>query len=418
MIEEITGRPEGTLEFRVTGHVSGDDYARVVSPAIDRALEDGGRVRVLMQFGPGFEGYNAEAAWDDAKLGLRHWRGFDRVAVVTDTGWLRGAVRGMGLLMPCPVMVFGLEELDDARRWLQESLGTAHLTEIGDRHLMVALHGKLDTDSIADAEKDLDGFIARAGGLELLLDLRDFDGWQGLGALRDHFGLIRDHYRVPAHVAVVGDQAWQRLAEQVMSRFSNAEVRFYRSAQFDVAKAWIETRGRSGPPLRARAANRNAFRNGKPEKGVPLAKVCGAARATPRGDRCSAPWVSRNSLHVIIRRPPARPTPPSPRPHMARRRSSSAPSPMSGRDGSNGPRDLPQGGGACARNSFAVPAFRSMAQRQPDYLRRAHMFFRIAAGLVAPDAASRCPAWSVLNKGFRPASGRPEKAPTAPNSAH
>ncbi|SFC05602.1 STAS/SEC14 domain-containing protein [Tropicimonas isoalkanivorans] len=239
MIEEITGRPEGTLEFRITGHVTSDDYDRVITPAIDRALEDGGRVRVLIQVGPGFEGYSPEAAWDDLKLGLRHWRGFDRIAMVTDTGWLRGAIRGMSFLMPCPVMVFGLDGLDDARRWLQESLGTVHVTEIGERQLQVALHGKLDTQSIADAETELNAFIARAGGLELLLDLRDFDGWQGLGALGEHFGLIRDHYRIPSRIAVVGDQSWQRLAEQVMSRFVDAEVKHYKAADFEAAKAWI-----------------------------------------------------------------------------------------------------------------------------------------------------------------------------------
>ena len=78
MIEELTGMQEGTMGFKFTGHVSGGDYDRVLTPAIDSALEKRDRIKLLAQIGPHFEGYSLEAAWDDTKLGLRHWTGFER----------------------------------------------------------------------------------------------------------------------------------------------------------------------------------------------------------------------------------------------------------------------------------------------------------------------------------------------------
>jgi len=39
MIEKLTGLQEGTVGFKFTGHVSGDDYDLVLTPAIDNALE-------------------------------------------------------------------------------------------------------------------------------------------------------------------------------------------------------------------------------------------------------------------------------------------------------------------------------------------------------------------------------------------
>ena len=89
MIEEIPGLPAGTLGFKISGDVTGDDYDNVLTPAVDKAIEEFDRIKFLAQIGPDFNGYSLDAAWDDAKLGLRHWMGFERVAVATDVGWVR-----------------------------------------------------------------------------------------------------------------------------------------------------------------------------------------------------------------------------------------------------------------------------------------------------------------------------------------
>ncbi|MFV0360435.1 STAS/SEC14 domain-containing protein [Tropicimonas sp.] len=239
MIEQIDGRPEGTLEFRIIGRVTGDDYKNVLVPAMNKATEYGDPVRVLVQVGPGFEGYDAEALKDDMQMGLRHWRGFDRIAVVTDSDSARDTMKWVAVMMPCPVMVFPLDELDAARRWLAESLGALHTIDLGGRHLEVAFLGKLDSLSITDGEQDINAFINREGGVDVLVDLRGFDGWQGLDALAQHFKLIRDHYDIPNHIAVVGNTDWQRLAERVMSRFVKADIRFFEGERYEEAKAWI-----------------------------------------------------------------------------------------------------------------------------------------------------------------------------------
>jgi hypothetical protein len=40
MIEELAGFSEGTLGFKISGHVTGDDYNSVLTPAIDKAIEE------------------------------------------------------------------------------------------------------------------------------------------------------------------------------------------------------------------------------------------------------------------------------------------------------------------------------------------------------------------------------------------
>jgi len=240
MIEEVSGRPDGTLEFKFSGKIAGNDYDTVLTPAIERALENHDAIRLLVQIGPGFEGYTLDAAWDDSRLGLKHWSGFDRVAVVTDVGWLRTTMKALSFALPCPVMTFGLNELDDARRWLFEDMGTIHVKELGGNCVAVQLIGQLDSLAYARVATEIDTFIGQHDRIRLLIDLRDFDGWQGLGGLGAHLGLVRDHYRVPERVAVLGQAAWQHLAQKVFSRFVDAETRYFQGADIAVVEAWLK----------------------------------------------------------------------------------------------------------------------------------------------------------------------------------
>ena len=238
MIEEITGLPAGTLGFKISGYVTGDDYDNVLTPTINKAIEEFDRIKLLAQIGPEFEGYSLDAAWDDATLGLRHWNGFERVAVATDVGWVRTIVKATGFIMPCPVQLFELGELDDAKRWLSESLGSIQLGSEEDV-ISVRLLGKLEPSAYDGVSEEIDNLMSRYEHVRLLLDLREFDGWSGLAALGDHLSLVREHRRVPERIAVVGDKAWQNLAEKIMSRFVNARTQFFDADDFEGAKAWI-----------------------------------------------------------------------------------------------------------------------------------------------------------------------------------
>jgi len=241
MIEELSGLPDGTIGFRATGKVTGADYDQVLTPAIDRAIEEHDRIKLLAVLGPDFDGYSLEAAWDDTRLGLRHWSGFERCAVATDAGWIKAAVKAVGFMMPCPVKIFAINEQDDARRWLEEALGTIQLNSKDDI-IVARLIGKLESSAYDDIDDRISDVFSRIEHPHLLLDLREFDGWSGLSALGEHLSLVREHRRKPERIAVVGDKAWQRLAEKIMSRFVNAKAKFFDSDDYEGARAWVATR--------------------------------------------------------------------------------------------------------------------------------------------------------------------------------
>lgn len=120
MIEAITDLPDNVLGFAAKGTVTADDYESVIMPAVDAMFSRREKVRFLYLLGEGFTGFGLGAMWDDTKLGLKHLRGWERMAVVSDVEWVRAAVRVFGLAMPGHVRVFHNDEIAEATRWISE----------------------------------------------------------------------------------------------------------------------------------------------------------------------------------------------------------------------------------------------------------------------------------------------------------
>jgi SpoIIAA-like len=238
MIERLEDLPAGTVGFRCSGQLSGEAMEQVVAPAISAAIAEYDRIKALLRFEPDFEGFSFAAAWDDAGLGLRYWDGFERLAVVTDLAWMGHGLRALGVLLPCPLRIFPLAEEATARRWLSEALGTIHLDQQGEV-ITITLIGQLDPESYARVDDDLAQLFSAVAEPRVLLDLRQFEGWLGLGALRQHLALIRDYRRQPRRLALVCGSAWQPLARRLLPAFSRAECRCFASTDLLTAQEWI-----------------------------------------------------------------------------------------------------------------------------------------------------------------------------------
>jgi len=120
MLERMEELPDNVLGFEAKGAVTGSDYESVLIPAVDEMLARRKSIRFLYHLGNEFAGFDAKAMWDDAKVGLQHLTAWERVAVVTDVGWIRTAMKAFGFVMPGSVKVFGNSELAEARKWLSE----------------------------------------------------------------------------------------------------------------------------------------------------------------------------------------------------------------------------------------------------------------------------------------------------------
>jgi len=118
MIERIEDLPENVLGFTAKGTVTAQDYETVIMPAVEAQLQRHPKTRFLYVLGDDFEGFDAAAMWDDAKLGLKHLADWDKIAVVTDVEWIRAALLVLCFTMADHVHVFANAELAEAKRWI------------------------------------------------------------------------------------------------------------------------------------------------------------------------------------------------------------------------------------------------------------------------------------------------------------
>jgi SpoIIAA-like len=117
MIEQLTGFADNVVAFRCLGRVTKADYLSVLVPAVTEALSTQRKVRLYYETDPDF-GLDAGAAWEDFKVGMESITRWERVAVVTDIGWIKHAVQLFGFLMPGVTKLFSPTEAAEARAWV------------------------------------------------------------------------------------------------------------------------------------------------------------------------------------------------------------------------------------------------------------------------------------------------------------
>jgi hypothetical protein len=121
--EVIPDMPAGTLGFRISGRLAGEDYTTVLVPPLREAVEEGKRIRVLYAIGPELH-MEPGALREDLKLeldlGIRNRDAWERIAAVTDIEWLRRAFGVFSWMVPGEIRMFPESELDQAKAWLAE----------------------------------------------------------------------------------------------------------------------------------------------------------------------------------------------------------------------------------------------------------------------------------------------------------
>jgi stage II sporulation SpoAA-like protein len=117
MIRLLSGMPPGVLGLEAIDEVEEEDYRNVIVPAVEAAIAEHGKARLVYVLGPEFDEYEGDAVWEDLKLGSRHPASFERVAIVTDARWAGPAIRMFSVLWPGQARAFPLADLEGAKRW-------------------------------------------------------------------------------------------------------------------------------------------------------------------------------------------------------------------------------------------------------------------------------------------------------------
>jgi hypothetical protein len=118
MITRLADLPDNVLGLDVKGEVTSDDYRELLIPAVQEQRARSDTIRLLVVLGEEFDGFTAGALWQDEKLLDTNLHAFERIAVATDSGPVRGAMHLFGWMIPGDVRLFDSDEIDVARAWI------------------------------------------------------------------------------------------------------------------------------------------------------------------------------------------------------------------------------------------------------------------------------------------------------------
>lgn len=126
MLELLEGLPGNVVGIAVSGRLTMQDCQDVLVPAMQKSLKRHDKIRLYYELNSRFPG----AAWDELDLGLEHASRCERVAIVTDIGWVRLTVKALRFLIPSKIRVFATDQAEEGRAWITARPGSRADTDV------------------------------------------------------------------------------------------------------------------------------------------------------------------------------------------------------------------------------------------------------------------------------------------------
>lgn len=120
MFSIIDDLPNTVVGVKATGTIDKSDFEKVLIPALQALADRTGKINYLLQLETDISNFTFGAWLDDAKLGLKHFRQWHRVAIVTDQKGVEKFSDVFSFLVPGEYKGFPLRELERAKKWVGE----------------------------------------------------------------------------------------------------------------------------------------------------------------------------------------------------------------------------------------------------------------------------------------------------------
>jgi ABC-type phosphate transport system ATPase subunit len=121
MLKIMNDLPDNVLGVSAEGKITGTDYETILIPAVESKLKAFKKIRMLYQLGNDFTGFDLNAIFDDAKIGLKHFSSWEKIALVSDHELINTFAKFFGYMLSCELRIFRNSELDEATTWIKEN---------------------------------------------------------------------------------------------------------------------------------------------------------------------------------------------------------------------------------------------------------------------------------------------------------
>ncbi len=120
MLTKITDIPAHVAGFIATGHIDKAEYDKIVVPELERIDKAHGHIHFLLILETAVKNFTLGAWLEDIWMGIKHFRGLKRVAIVTDEKAVETITDKFSFFMPGKAKGFRLSEAEAAKKWVAE----------------------------------------------------------------------------------------------------------------------------------------------------------------------------------------------------------------------------------------------------------------------------------------------------------
>lgn len=118
---------------------------------------------------------------------------------------------------------------------------TLHEEQTG-QVVTIELTGKLTKEDYKRFVPRIEALIGEHGKLRLLVEMRDFHGWE-MAALWEDIKFDMKHFGDIERLAMVGDRKWEKGMAGFCKPFTKAEIRYFDRTEKDQALEWLNEAG-------------------------------------------------------------------------------------------------------------------------------------------------------------------------------
>ncbi|MFL5809092.1 MAG: STAS/SEC14 domain-containing protein [Flavisolibacter sp.] len=118
MLQKINDIPSYVAGFRATGEVTKDDYDSILVPEIEKVGKQHGHIHFLMVLETPVKDFSLGAWMQDAWQGLKHFRGWKKVAIVTPEKGVEKFTNIFSAIIPGKAKGFPPEQFNEAKNWV------------------------------------------------------------------------------------------------------------------------------------------------------------------------------------------------------------------------------------------------------------------------------------------------------------
>ena len=118
MLKLMEGLPVNVLGVTAEGKITGEDYEKVLIPALEEKLKTNKQINMLYHLGSKFSDFDLNAMLDDAKMGMKHLSAWGKIALVSDHDMINTFAKFFGYMFSCEFRIFKNAELEEAKKWI------------------------------------------------------------------------------------------------------------------------------------------------------------------------------------------------------------------------------------------------------------------------------------------------------------